>query len=37
MQKNDCDVCVINETGLNGEVNMFKVCDRYRWIGTNRD
>ena len=32
MQKNDCDVCAINETGLNGNSNV-EVCDRYTWIG----
>ena len=36
MQKNDCDVCAINETGLNGS-EYVEVCDRYTWIGTNRD
>ena len=36
MQNNDCDVCAINETGLNGNGNV-EVCDRYTWIGTNRD
>ena len=36
MQKNDCDVCAKNETGLNGSKSV-EVCDRYTWIGTNRD
>ena len=36
MQKNDCGVCAINETGLNGS-EYLEVCDRYTWIGTNRD
>ena len=36
MQKKDCDVCAINETGLNGS-EYVEVCDRYTWIGTNRD
>ena len=36
MQKNDCDVCAINGTGLNGS-EYVEVCDRYTWIGRNRD
>ena len=32
MKKNECDICAINETGLNGNVS-----DEYKWIGTNRD
>ena len=36
MQKNDCDVYAINEAGLNGS-EYVKVCDRYTWIGINRD
>ena len=36
MQKNDCDVFSINETELNGS-EYAEVCDRYTWIGTNKD
>ena len=36
MQKNNCDVCAINETRLNRS-EYVEVCDRYNWIGTNRD
>ena len=36
MQKNDCDVCAINETGLN-ESEYVEVCDKYKWFVTNRD
>ena len=36
MQKNDCDVCAINETGLNRS-EYVEVCDKYTWMGTNRD
>ena len=36
MQKNDCDVCAINETGLNVS-DYVEACGRYKWIGTNRD
>ena len=36
VQKNDCDVFSINETGLN-ESEYAEVCDRYTWIGTNKD
>ena len=32
MQKNDCDVCAINDTGLNGS-EYVEVCNRYTWIG----
>ena len=36
MKKADCDVCAINETGLNGN-EYVEVGDEYKWIGTNRD
>ena len=36
MQKNDGNGCAINETGLNLS-EYVEVCDRYKWIGTNRD
>ena len=36
MKKNECDVCAINETGLNGD-EYVEVSDEYKWIGTNRD
>ena len=36
MKKNECDVCAINETGLNGN-EYVEVSDKYKWIGTNRD
>ena len=36
MTKSDCDVCAINETGLNGN-EYVEVGDEYNWIGTNRD
>ena len=36
MKKNECDVCAINETGLNGN-EYVEVSDEYKWIGTNRD
>ena len=36
MQKNDCDVCAKNDTGLNRS-EYVEVCDKYKWIGTNRD
>ena len=36
MQKNDYDVCSINETGLNGS-EYVEVYDRHTWIGTNSD
>ena len=36
MKKNECDVCAINETGLN-ENEYVEVSDEYKWIGTNRD
>ena len=32
----DCDVCAINETGLNGNEYVW-VGDEYKWIGTNKD
>ena len=35
MKKNECDVCAINETGLNGD-EYVEVSDEYKWIGTNR-
>ena len=36
MKKSDCDVCAINETGLNGN-EYVEVGDEHKWIGTNRD
>ena len=36
MKKSDCDVCAINETGLNG-YEYVEVGDEHEWIGTNRD
>ena len=36
MKKSDCDVCAINETGLNGN-EYVEVGDEYKLIGTNRD
>ena len=36
MKKIECDVCAINETGLNGN-EYVEVSDEYTWIGTNRD
>ena len=36
MKKNECDVCAINETGLNGN-EYVEVANEYKWIGTNRD
>ena len=36
MKKSDCNVCAINETGLNGN-EYVEVGDEYKWIGTNRD
>ena len=36
MKKSDCDVCAINETGLNGN-KYVEVGDEYNWIGKNRD
>ena len=35
-QTSDCDVCAINETGLNGN-KYVEVGDEYKWFGTNRD
>ena len=32
----DCDVCAINETGLNGN-EYVEVGDEYKWIWANRD
>ena len=36
MRMYGCDICAINETGLNGDeyVDFSKL---YRWVGTNRD
>ena len=34
MKKNECDVCAINETGLNGN-EYVEVSDEYKWIGAN--
>ena len=36
MKKSDCDVCAINETGLNGN-EYVEVGDEHKWIGINRD
>ena len=36
MKTNECDVCAINETGLNGN-EYVEVSDEYKWIGTNID
>ena len=36
MKKNECNVCAINETGLNGN-EYVEVSEEYKWIGTNRD
>ena len=36
MKKNECDVCAINKTGLNGN-EYVEVSDEYKWIVTNRD
>ena len=35
MKKNECDICAINETGLNGN-EYVEVSDEYKWVGTNR-
>ena len=35
MKKNECEICAINETGLNGN-EYVEVSDEYKWIGTNR-
>ena len=35
-EENECDVCAINETRLNGN-EYVEVSDEYKWIGTNRD
>ena len=32
----DCDMCAINETGLNGD-EYVEVSNLYRWVGTIRD
>ena len=36
LRENNCDVCAISETGLNGDeyVELGKGCE---WIGANRD
>ena len=31
----NCDICTINETGLNGDTYV-KVNTLHRWVGTNR-
>ena len=36
MKENECDVCAIYETGLNGNAYV-EVSDEYKWIGTNID
>ena len=36
MKKSDCDVCAINEIGLNGN-EYVEVGDEHKWIGTNSD
>ena len=36
MSMYDCDICAINETGLNGD-EYVEVSNLYRWVGTNRD
>ena len=36
MKVSDCDVCTINETGLNGN-EYVEVGDEYKWIGTHID
>ena len=36
MKENECDVWVINKTGLNGNAYV-EVSEEYKWIGTNRD
>ena len=33
--KKRCDICTINETGLNGN-EYVEVSDEYKWVGTNR-
>ena len=35
MKKNQCDVCAINETGLNGD-EYVEVDDGFKWFGSNR-
>ena len=39
MKKSDCDVCAINETGLNrlNGNEYVEVGDEHKWIGTNID
>ena len=36
IEKSNCDICAVNETGLTGEEYM-KVCDRYSWFAVNRE
>ena len=36
MRMYGCDICAINETGLNGD-EYVKVSTLYIWVGTNRD
>ena len=36
MKKYECDICAINETGLNDN-EYVEVYDEYKLVGTNRD
>ena len=35
MSINDCDICAINETGLNAD-EYVEVGNLYQWVGSNR-